>query len=599
MLSLKQAACVLGVPFILLSIPLNIQAAILTISPTGTGTACSDASPCAAQQALDTAVAGDEIVAKDGTYTVPWLVNANAGTSTQPITVRAENQFQAILNGDGSQDVGNLGIDVHVGFWAFEGLKLTNHWTGVQIRSTSNNGRIENLLITSFTQWGINTQGDGWVISESVIGHAQLTVKGGGIYQENSSANQFRSVAIYAINADSAYLNPSDVANGMETGLGSCGTTLNGSNGNLYDGIVCLAVDDWVWRFDAVSLNTFRNSIVAFNNAYGLDFRGRGDNLTRDNLISNNIFYESNTCWRGKGNTASNRYRNNLCYMTAGSGAGVRIIKSNGEGDQQEVTNNIFYSEVNHGALPRSNWLMGADDWADAFSSRTHNLYWANNGQDIPGWYGGNTGSFTLHATELQAEPLFVDAANYDFQLEPGSPGEFAGDDGNSMGVEYNDTLSLWRSFQVLGIPRTDTPVAGTTVNITGVSNSHEHILYLQYADNAPLGTGEQPTITVEGTTNMKRDLDTFFLNPWAPLTDVRYSGAARNVFYGVHAPGDTTLTVSFTGGELTSGEIIHAWTRQLPTVEEAWQLWTQPEVGAPPPPPVPTGQLVCVPSGG
>lgn len=49
-------------------------------------------------KAARTLVSGDTAIVMDGTYTEPEIVFRNSGTSTQPITVRAQNKHQAILS---------------------------------------------------------------------------------------------------------------------------------------------------------------------------------------------------------------------------------------------------------------------------------------------------------------------------------------------------------------------------------------------------------------------------------------------------------------------------------------------------------------------
>jgi hypothetical protein len=72
-------------------------------SPSGSGTTCSSASPCTVSYAINTkAVAGDTVLLKNGTYTGPsGMVNVGkSGTSGKPITIKAENDGQAIVNGE-------------------------------------------------------------------------------------------------------------------------------------------------------------------------------------------------------------------------------------------------------------------------------------------------------------------------------------------------------------------------------------------------------------------------------------------------------------------------------------------------------------------
>jgi parallel beta-helix repeat protein len=69
----------------------------LNVSPTGAGTACSTAAPCALAQAIGQAQAGDEVVLGAGTYYQGELTVSRSGTATAPITIGGA--VGAILDG--------------------------------------------------------------------------------------------------------------------------------------------------------------------------------------------------------------------------------------------------------------------------------------------------------------------------------------------------------------------------------------------------------------------------------------------------------------------------------------------------------------------
>jgi parallel beta-helix repeat protein len=68
----------------------------LSVSPSGTGSTCSSAAPCALSQAIGQAQAGDEIVLAAGTYYQGGLTLSRSGTAAAPIVIRGEG---AILDG--------------------------------------------------------------------------------------------------------------------------------------------------------------------------------------------------------------------------------------------------------------------------------------------------------------------------------------------------------------------------------------------------------------------------------------------------------------------------------------------------------------------
>jgi hypothetical protein len=71
-------------------------------SPTGTGTACSDASPCSLTTGLGKLVAGDTLYLKDGTY-YQTLDITKSGVVGSPVIVKAKNDGRAIIDGQNAR----------------------------------------------------------------------------------------------------------------------------------------------------------------------------------------------------------------------------------------------------------------------------------------------------------------------------------------------------------------------------------------------------------------------------------------------------------------------------------------------------------------
>jgi parallel beta-helix repeat protein len=69
----------------------------LLVAPTGTGSACSTAAPCALSQALGQAQAGDEVHLGAGVYNAGGFTISRSGTAAAPIVIRGEPG--AILDG--------------------------------------------------------------------------------------------------------------------------------------------------------------------------------------------------------------------------------------------------------------------------------------------------------------------------------------------------------------------------------------------------------------------------------------------------------------------------------------------------------------------
>jgi parallel beta-helix repeat protein len=74
-----------------------VPARTLNVSPTGTGTACSAAAPCALAQAIGQAKAGDEVLLGAGTYYQGELTISRSGTEAAPLVIRGA--AGAVLDG--------------------------------------------------------------------------------------------------------------------------------------------------------------------------------------------------------------------------------------------------------------------------------------------------------------------------------------------------------------------------------------------------------------------------------------------------------------------------------------------------------------------
>ena len=128
------------------------------VSPAGSGTTCSSASPCAISRLAASADPrpdpGETWLLKDGTYTNPGVLIDCAsgslnGTAAQPITVKAENERQAFISGDG---ITTPLILTNCAYWRLEGLRLeaadAANQAGEPLNVTlSNNIQLKRLLL--------------------------------------------------------------------------------------------------------------------------------------------------------------------------------------------------------------------------------------------------------------------------------------------------------------------------------------------------------------------------------------------------------------------------------------------------------------------
>lgn len=78
-------------------------AATWVVAPSGSGTACSVASPCSLAQGIASATAGDHVVLLDGTYRVGELEVWRSGSAGAPIVLRADDGAAPVLDGSDPQ----------------------------------------------------------------------------------------------------------------------------------------------------------------------------------------------------------------------------------------------------------------------------------------------------------------------------------------------------------------------------------------------------------------------------------------------------------------------------------------------------------------
>src|SRR5262245_40593477 len=104
--------------------------------------------------ALSSAVAGDEIVLANGTYTGNFVINGNSGASGNPITLRAANRHQAILE-DAAPDCqwsgGHYGLYALRSYWVIKDLRLRQQTWAIRAEgSTSHHITIQDNLIEDY-----------------------------------------------------------------------------------------------------------------------------------------------------------------------------------------------------------------------------------------------------------------------------------------------------------------------------------------------------------------------------------------------------------------------------------------------------------------
>jgi len=92
-------------------------------------------------------------VLNNGTYSGQFTINGANGTAAAPITIRAANRHQAILEAPNSGctwSEGDSGILVHRSYWKIQDIKMRNQVWGIYLSGTgATNVTIQDMIIAS------------------------------------------------------------------------------------------------------------------------------------------------------------------------------------------------------------------------------------------------------------------------------------------------------------------------------------------------------------------------------------------------------------------------------------------------------------------
>jgi hypothetical protein len=140
------------------------------VATTGSGSTCSNASPCAVSRLTATTEPkpspGETWIIKDGTYNQNTTFDCSAGmsngTAQQPITIKAENERLAFLRGTGTADALQL---ANCSYWIIDGPRIENQDNAAFTGSTaaalrlqnSNDNVIKNVLVRNPNRYGNNS----------------------------------------------------------------------------------------------------------------------------------------------------------------------------------------------------------------------------------------------------------------------------------------------------------------------------------------------------------------------------------------------------------------------------------------------------------
>jgi hypothetical protein len=519
------------------------------------------------QTALNTAVAGDEIVLANGTYAGAFLINGNNGTSGAKITVRAANPRQAILLGDDVCSRNNTGVTIQRQWWVIQDLTFQNHGRAMWV--TAANVEIHDNVIVPFHEEGIRVE----AATAANLHHNVLfgtTCPGAdspAISLYTATNSTVRDNIIYGI-TDNGY------QFGNKTGYGIL--VFGNANNNLLQGNLVMQDGKAPLRVlggsstSVAQGNIVRDNMIFFGEG-GFSSDDCADDATQ--VLNNFVYGQYHSTWSTKGNWDGNQghhiVKHNTFVLNAfsrvggslgqnGSGcAGVRGYKI-----ANVVENNVFYSPDVFSNTVHTHWAMQEESTSPApYTSFNYNLWWANSAEST--WRTGFAAYQSGDIHNAATPPIFTNVATGDYTLAPASPGYNAGNDGASMGIAWNSALKqAWAAHAFALATQEHTGLTGGTSTSFTVNPARYQQVWF-YIPNSPCAQSAEQFTVAGDTANLVRDISG--LN--ADASWIQPGGPARYITLGRHLAGSGTLTVSWQHANCVERVFI----RELPTAEEAY----------------------------
>jgi hypothetical protein len=202
---------------------------------------------------------------------------------------------------------------------------------------------------------------------------------------------------------------------------------------------------------------------------------------------------------------------------------------------------------------------------ASQLAANDHNLFWG------PSAIGTWTTNYTYAGTDIHAagsQPIFVNAAQGDFSLAPGSPGKAAASDGGDIGVRYNAFLKKGWLGSAFTLPtQLTTGLTAATSTAFSVNPTRFYQIWFFIPVSSPCAQAlEQFTIEGVANTFLQRDINGL-VNGTGDVTWVEPGGPARWITLGRHKAPDGTLSIAWQHPNCVEQVFI----RELPTALEAY----------------------------
>jgi parallel beta-helix repeat protein len=355
------------------------------------------------QHGVDMISPGDTILVQSGTYDGCRI--GISGGDNAPKTLKAAPGAQVLINKPGPNNKHNSIIEVEnfagtVTDWTIAGFEVANsHQYGIDVRVTARI-TVQGNHVHNSSATGIFT-----AFSDNVVIQGNQSDHNGehGIYVSNSSVSP-------------------TIASNRSHDNAAAGIHMNGDiseqapKGHRHTGLIQNA--------------TVENNVIWENGTQGgsaINCDGVDDSIFRNNLLYNNHASGiSLYAIDGAHGSSNNKIYNNTIVMAANSRWPVNIPHDEKKPPTgNAVENNILYTpDLNHGSiLIASRNVAGFKSDYNVVVGRFSD----NNGQSTTTSAKWQALGFDLHSIVSTPQQLFVDPANQNFQLNPGSPAIDAG----------------------------------------------------------------------------------------------------------------------------------------------------------------------------
>lgn len=390
------------------------------------------------QKAADTAVAGDTVYIKGGTYKERVIFDKNNGSSGKWILFRNYSNDVVVIDGSSTAVSGRIKgepweglIDIRGrSYLSISGLQIKNSkWFGVYIGDGHDGTYSTNLVLRN--NYIYNTFASGISVNYT----NGITIDRNEIVLANNAGKgvETQEMLSLAYRVDGFTISNNLIHDGGDPEYGGEGIDVKygASNGKIYNNHVynLSSVGIYVdaWDQYARDIDVFNNLVHDINGAC-IGVSGEAGGIAERINIYNNIVYRSQL--------------SGILVPTYGSGP-IRDVK---------IINNTSYNNA-HGGIDigywdgpltnitvRNNIFSKSQSWQIRLKSASniknividHNL--------IDGFRGFRDGSFyeTRGVDYVEGDPKFVDASNGDFHLQGSSPAIDKGSSSGAPGTDYD-----------------------------------------------------------------------------------------------------------------------------------------------------------------